>query len=109
MTKRQITSIHIANMTIDQVAFHYVMGKYCYYKLNESTLTFQAYRRAGERLKCRFDSIEHPFKQYLNKEKVLAGTDDGRLETYPKEVTDSIAWEYVEAVYGGLIEGLKYD
>ena len=72
----------------------YLMAAYAYYVEDDPILEDNVFDKMAKRMLELWDEIEHPHKQYLNKDMLEAGTFVGEYPTRVKGGIDSVRETY---------------
>lgn len=71
---------------------HFLLASFCYYHLDESPMTDDAFDKLCRRLLDRYDHIDHPHLQLISKDDLRAGSGYAiRYDEYPMMVQSAAA------------------
>ena len=85
----------VSNLTPEQLIKYYFTLSYLYYEKDTSVVSDDYYDRLCKRLYEEWDSFEHPYKEKVERETLLAGTGFG-LE-YSERMKGAALWLYYNA------------
>lgn len=106
-TPKQIGTDIILRMQDNHLIQHYLMASYCYYMLDESPMTDEAYDLVCKLLTERWDQIEHQHKKFISFADNKVASAFNEVSKYPTMVRVA-AMGYTERITSGeLFRGIE--
>jgi len=88
--QRQIHEDTVRRMHPGQLLQNYLLSSFCYYELDQSPMTDNAFDLMCKLLHGEFDNLVHPHKHLTNKESLEAGTLLLARDKYPRMIGVSV-------------------
>lgn len=92
----------VAQLPINLLVPHYLLASFCYYRMDQSPMTDDAFDYLCQRALANYDSIKHIHKPLMDRESLEAGTCMLAYDEYPSRVQNG-AEQYLQACQSGAL------